>query len=254
MDEVSPSHPTAAMPSTPRFAVRILASLLVPLCLAAGCETAPNASGTSAAEAAYRRGDFAAAERLGREAEQSSRGLEREEAAYIAGLGAARLCDLDKAARNLQIAAASADTDLAARANASLGAVERARGEAGASQQAFRRASASPDPSIADRAERLAGGGAGGSGSASPSGPASGFVVQAGAFSNEQAARGRASALASTVRQAGFGEPRVVRIRAKDGKTLWAVQIGAFGDRRQAGAARDRLGHPEWAIESSGSR
>ena len=128
MDEVSPSHPTAAMPSTPRFAVRILASLLVPLCLAAGCETAPNASGTSAAEAAYRRGDFAAAERLGREAEQSSRGLEREEAAYIAGLGAARLGDLDKAARNLQIAAASADTDLAARANASLGAVERARG------------------------------------------------------------------------------------------------------------------------------
>ncbi len=238
MDEVSPSHPTAAMPSTPRFAVRVLASLLVPLCLAAGCGSAPKASGTSAAEAAYRRGDFAAAERLGREAEQSSHGLEREEAAYIAGLGAAKLGDLDKAARNLQIAAGSADTDLAALRQRVARRGRAARGEAGASQQAFRRATASPDPWIADRAERLAGSGSGARGAASPSGPASGFVVQAGAFSTEQAARGRASALGSTVRQAGFGEPRVVRILAKDGRSLWAVQIGAFVDRRQAGAAR----------------
>lgn len=244
------------MPAAHLLAIRvlILAILSAPLSAAIGCEAAPKATDANAAEAAYRRGDFATAERLGREGTQSERGLAREEAAYIAGLSAARRGDLEGATRDLQIAAASTDADLAARANASLGAVERARGEEFASRQAFRRASSSPDPLISDRAERLAGGSQGPSDAESPAGRPSGFVVQAGAFSTEQAARSRATALSATSRQAGLGEPRVVRIRARDGKSLWAVQIGAFGDRRQAGAARERLGHPEWAIEASGSR
>ena len=256
MDGVPTEDRVNAMPAAHLLAIRslILVLLWSSLCVAIGCESAPKATDTIDAESAYRRGDFVSAERLGREAMQSEQGLPREEAAYIAGLSAAKRGDLEAATRDLQIAAASSDADLAARANASLGAVERARGEDSASRQAFRRASTSPDPLIADRAERLAGDARGAGGAASTSGPSSGFVVQAGAFSTEQAARARASSLASTVRQAGFGDPRVVRIRSRDGKSLWAVQIGAFSDRRQAGAARDRLGHPEWAIEASGSR
>jgi tetratricopeptide (TPR) repeat protein len=244
------------MPTTFTVIVRLAFMIVASSLLAAGCASAPASTGASEAEAAYRRGDFAAAERLARQAEESGRGLEREEAAYIAGLSAAKLGDLDKASRELRIAAASSDADLAARANASLGSVEQARGEVSASRQSYRRAADSPDPEVADRADRLAGGGsdAGRAPSGASGGPTSGFVMQAGAFSSQDAARQRATALAETARRAGLGEPRVLPIRDRSGRTLWAVQIGAFPDRRQAGSMRDRLGHPEWAIEAVGSR
>ena len=235
------------------------ASLLFLFALAAlttGCASPPASTNTSAAEAAYRRGDFEAAERLAQQAERDSHGLAREEAAYLAGLSAAKQGDLDTASRNLRIAAASSDRDLAARANASLGSVEQARGEHAASLAAFREATASPDPWVADRADRLSGGGSATAATAisASSSPTSGFAVQAGAFSTQEAARQRAASLADTVRRAGLGEPRVVPIRDRRGRTLWAVQIGSFPDRRQAGSMRERLGHPEWAIEAIGSR
>lgn len=244
------------MRATPTVIGRLAFLLFASSVLAAGCASPPASTAATEAEAAYRRGDFAAAERLARPAEESGRGLEREEAAYIAGLSAAKLGDLERASRDLRIAAASSDQDLAARAHASLGSVERARGEEAASRQAYRQAVDSPDPSVADRAQRLSGGGSGtgGASATSPSGPSSGFVVQAGAFSTQDAARQRAASLADTARRAGLGEPRVVPIRDRNGRTLWAVQIGAFADRRQAGSMRERLGHPEWAIEAVGSR
>ncbi len=235
------------------------ASLLLVFALAAlttGCASPPASTDTSAAEAAYRRGDFEAAERLAQQAERDSHGLAREEAAYLAGLSAAKQGDLETASRSLRIAAASSDRDLAARANASLGSVEQARGEHAASLAAYRQAATSPDPSVADRADRLSGGGSATAATAisASSSPTSGFAVQAGAFSTQEAARQRAASLADTVRRAGLGEPRVVPIRDRRGRTLWAVQIGSFPDRRQAGSMRERLGHPEWAIEAIGSR
>ncbi|MGA0287145.1 MAG: hypothetical protein ACO3QA_08945 [Phycisphaerales bacterium] len=54
-------------------------------------------------------------------------------------------------------------------------------------------------------------------------------------------------------RSAGFGSASVRRISSRRG-TLWAVQIGRFTDRRQAGSARDRMGHPEWAVEAIEAR
>lgn len=241
----------ATSPSSRRLASPLLLFALA--ALTAGCASPPASTNTSAAEAAYRRGDFETAERLAEQAERESRGLAREEAAYLAGLSAAKQGDLETASRNLRIAAASADRDLATRANASLGSVEQARGEQAASRAAFRLAAASPDPWVAERADRLSGGGSA-TAAATATVPPSGFAVQAGAFSTQEAARKRAASLADTVRSAGLGEPRVVPIRDRNGRTLWAVQIGSFADRRQAGSMRDRLGHPEWAIEAIGSR
>jgi tetratricopeptide (TPR) repeat protein len=229
----------------------LLFALLGSAILFTACASPPPSTAASDAEAAYRRGDFETAERLAQQAERDSQGLAREEAAYLAGLSAAKQGDLETASRSLRIAAASSDRDLAARANASLGSVEQARGEQAASRAAFRQAAASPDPSVADRADRLSGGGSTASATASPT---SGFAVQAGAFSTQEAARQCAASLADTTRRAGLGEPRVVPIRDRNGRTLWAVQIGSFPDRRQAGSMRDRLGHPEWAIEAIGSR
>ena len=234
----------------------LLFALLGSAILFTACASPPPSTAASDAEAAYRRGDFETAERLAQQAERDSHGLAREEAAYLAGLSAAKQGDLETASRNLRIAAGSSDRDLAARANASLGSVEQARGEHAASLAAYRQAATSPDPSVADRADRLSGGGSATAATAisASSSPTSGFAVQAGAFSTQEAARQRAASLADTVRRAGLGEPRVVPIRDRRGRTLWAVQIGSFPDRRQAGSMRERLGHPEWAIEAIGSR
>lgn len=205
------------MPSTPTRRVPLVLACL-PLLLAAACAGSPDRGSPTLdrAEGAYRQGDFETASQLARSVEQDSYGLPREEAAYVRGLADARLGRVEDARRAFDIAARSNDRDLADRARRSRDAL------AGAS-------------SAADFAGSSGGG----------------FTVQAGAFAREATARSRASELDAAARRAGYGPASVRRIASRRG-TLWAVQIGRFPDRRQAGAARDRLGHPEWAVEAIG--
>lgn len=79
--------------------------------------------------------------------------------------------------------------------------------------------------------------------SASPVGSSTGgsaFALQAGAFQNETNARRRATEIAASARQAGLGEPRVVRTRDTSGREYWAVQVGSFATRQGAEQARTR--------------
>jgi len=76
--------------------------------------------------------------------------------------------------------------------------------------------------------------------SAPPSGSGS-FALQAGAFQNESNARRRAAEIATSARQAGLGEPRVVRTRDAGGREFWAVQVGQFTSRAGAEAAKARV-------------
>ncbi len=217
----------------------------------AACASPGSSKSLATAERSYRAGDFEVAASEALAVEAASRGEPRAEAAYLAGLALAREGKLDDSADALRRAAASGDPDLAARAQAALGSVERARGHEAASTAAYRVAARGPDDRIASRADRLSGGGSSSSRTATTD-LESGFTVQVGAFSTETAARKRAGEVASLARRAGFPSPQVRPITNARGRTLWAVQIGSYGDRRQAGAARERLGHPEWAVETLG--
>jgi len=249
--------------STGRAWLAIVLAALTPFVTTGCSSSAPKSSGLDQATSAYWRGDFKQARTLAETAERQSTGVKREEAAYLAGLASARMGDLDAAEAKLREAADSSDRDLASRASVSLGSVARAQGEDAKAAAAYRQAAVSPDRSIRSRATTLAGGGADlpSSGpSASPSSISSTsstssgtrFTIQAGAFGGESTARDRARELAPLARQAGLGAPQVRPIRAGDGRALWAVQIGEFPNRVAAGSARDRLGHPTWAIESVG--
>jgi len=209
------------MPMPPTF--RLLAAVCGVL-FAAACSSTPDRppSTLERAESAYRRGDYETASTLALSLERNSHGPAAREAAYVHGLAAARLGRSAEARRALESAAASGDPDLASRARRSLAALD-----------------GSPDADVGE------------AGGLAPRG--GGFTVQAGAYSRETAARSRAAELDALARGAGYGPASVRRISSHRG-TLWAVQIGRFGDRRQAGAARDRLGHPEWAVEALDGR
>lgn len=173
----------------------------------------------------YQSGRFEAAWVTAREVERSSSGLVREEAAYIGGLAAARSGRLRDAEASLRLAAASSDADLADRASRSLSVLRR-QGNA---------APGSPPPLSASAGDTRSGGG---------------FSVQAGAYASEANARRRADEISPLLRRQGLGEARVESVVASDGRRLWAVRIGRFANRLEAGGARSRLGHPEWSIES----
>jgi cell division septation protein DedD len=211
---------------------RTLAAALLALALSpglvGGCgEKAGQASPAALLQASreYQSGRFEAAWVTAREVERSSSGLVREEAAYIGGLAAARSGRLRDAEASLRLAAASSDADLANRASRSL-SVLRGAGNA---------ASSSPSPLSVSAGDARSGGG---------------FSVQAGAYASEANARRRAEEISPLLRRQGLGEARVEPVVASDGRSLWAVRIGRFANRLEAGGARSRLGHPEWSIES----
>jgi len=208
---------TFRLPRPRRLAARLVGAAT--LALATACASTPDRGSPTLdrAESAYRRGDFETASRLAASVENSSQGGISEEAAYVHGLAAARAGRRAEARRAFEIAAGSLDRDLADRARRSLAALDGTASSAPAS-------------------------------TAFGTGPV-GFTVQAGAYGTEAAARSRAAELDAAARRAGYGPASVRRIGSSRG-TLWAVQIGRFGDRLQAGRARDRLGHPEWAVEA----
>lgn len=78
------------------------------------------------------------------------------------------------------------------------------------------------------------------------------FALQAGAFQNEANARKRAAEVATSTRQAGLGEPRVVRTRDPGGRQFWAVQVGSFSTRQRAEEARQRVASLGLIITSAG--
>jgi tetratricopeptide (TPR) repeat protein len=176
------------------------------LLLLAGCESTPQAGGLDQALTEYHAGRYAMAHRRATEAIRSTAGEQRLQATYLAGLSAYRLGRLDDAERLLLTAARADDESTAANARAMLGLLRLDQGRAADAAELLRQAA--PGLSGPDAA---------------------------------QAARYAAAAS----RQAGAGgPPRAWVARAEDSEdtlcgeagpsTAYALQVGAFQDRRRA--------------------
>ena len=206
-------------------------AILAALAACGGASTT-GASRLAAAHSAYERGAFEEAQREAVAAERSSSGVAREEATYLAGLSAARLGRLSDAEASFRTAMTSTDRDLAERARRSLETLLRHAGR----EREIAALTANPRPATA-----------------SPPPPGrGGFTVQVGAYAVEANARRRAGEVRDLAIRRGLPAPEIVPIRSSDGRTLYAVRIGTYPDRRRAGEAREALGHPEWAVEMVG--
>lgn len=190
---------------------------------------------------------------------------EREQAAYVAGLSAYRLRDLDTAQQYLQVAALSDSASLSGDARATLGLVFSERGSyglaadnllaaaqrmtgqnkansyfyAGVAQQKHGRwpqarttlslaKSSSTDPGFRSRVDdqlRI-----------------TGYTLQLGAYTVESNANASAQRIAARAVELRLGAPRVVPAADPSGKRLYLAQVGQFSSWPTALMARDSLG------------
>ncbi len=255
------------------MAMRTMAGIVASLLLGA-CAASPSASPTTAPRAAgdrmapvyqaYAQGDYRQAHQLARSLAESGRGTTRDEAAYMAGLSAARLGQTRTAETYLRRAAQSRDTSLAADALGELGllyaaagryteaamvfeqAAPRLSGEAGA-QAYFHAASAqqklgrhsqaranfmlarghSRDAAFRARVDdELA---------------TTGFTLQIGFFTSADNARRAAQAVMPAM-TSRLGPPRLVPATDAQGRPGYLVQLGQFSSYASAMATRQSLG------------
>ncbi len=269
----------------------LLAFLLLPASACTTTSKAPETTGLSAVRMAaspelskaaedFREARYQSAFDQAKAVSRSSGSPIREQAAWIAGLSAYQMQNLDEAELQFMAAARSQDPRLvtdtkimmgdirvlqkrwsdAARcyrdAAQSLSGEERARvlSYAEVSDSYARGSSgataAAPPPSGSSASRPPAG--ASTAGASRPDDGPSSFSLQAGAFQNERNARRRATEIASSTRSAGLGEPRVVRTRDPGGREYWAVQVGTFSSRQSAESARTKVPSLELIVAAAG--
>lgn len=182
-------------------------------------------------------------------------GLEREEAAYVAGLSAMKMDRPVTARELLQEASASSNRQLAGTSGVTLGTLLLEDGEPFAAARAFDKASERLTGSDALKARRAAASAyksAGrndiaearlsGTPAPSPAGMGS-FTIQGGAFHDRDRATARAKELSTAARRTSLGTARVIPARVK-GKSGFLVQIGSYDTRSDAESVRRMLGIP----------
>ena len=248
-----------------RFSALLIISVSLGLL---GC--APdNTQGVADAIRDYDAGRYTAALSKADSARMSGSTLERNEAAYVGGLAAAKLNRTSQARQLLEKASSSSDRTISARANASLGTVLLDDGEPLSAAKAFDRAAAKLDGAEANHALYLAGVAYREAGHAeqarrrfaqsaknsdgtmasraSNAIDATGFAIQAGAYSDQSNARRCAEECSAAAAKIGLGPARIVAIR-RNGRLLYVVQVGSFSTRQDAEYARRRLGTVEGTI------
>jgi hypothetical protein len=245
----------------------LLGVLLTVCCVSlTGCASAEPARGISELNNQYNQGQYAQAYTLGTRLSRSNIALQRDSAAYIAGLSAQKLGRTSEAQRYLRQAATSRDQALAGDALASLGllhaemgrheyaarellaAAERLNGQdkanaylyAGISQQklgqwaqaktslVLARSASTNNAFTARVAEQL---------------QVNGYALQLGAFSETTNAQRAAQQVANQTAQLRLGAPRLVATTDRSGKALTAVQVGRFATFAAALQGRNRLGN-----------
>lgn len=236
----------------------ILLLLLSAAAAAAGCQTAPKA-GLSQAIADYEAQRFAAAHQGAVDSMRSATGIEREQAAYVAGLSAFQLGRMDEAELRLQAAVNSSDKRTAANAKVMLGQIRLSQGRHAEAATMFETAAPNLDGEdarqatrFATRSHQLAGNTAAASrlqaSSGSGGGTGSGFTLQVGAFQERQRADSAASAAGDLSRREGLGQVSVVPRIDSRGRLLYVVQLGHFMTRMAAEQARERIGKREYIV------
>lgn len=197
-------------------------------------------------------------------------GPDRQRAAYIAGLAAARLGQTSRARVHLLRASESIDDVVAGRAFVQLGSIElenhAPRRAAGFFESAARRlgepaqsrawlcaAEAFDEAKLASDARRClarASRSTVGSSAAVASSrlESTGFTIQFGSYSSRPNADRRAAAVSATARRTGLG---TVVVRHSGG--AWKVQAGTFPNRRTAGAALKSLNRTDAVVKQLGT-
>jgi len=245
--------------------------LIVPVVLLAGCEGAPSTTSLSDGVSNYEAHRYSLARSQARDVLKRSRGTQRDEAAYLAGLAAYQLGDTDDARAQLRIAARSSDQTTAGRAAAQLGLLEldadhplnaarhfqvaAEKLDGSESRQAAQHAAmayqlagdydtalqwmnagAKNGPTVvaAERSSRVHGG--------------SRYVLQAGAFQSRQRAEQVADELDALARRHRLGPVQIVADRNGRGHTLHLVQFGGFTTRAEAARTRSRIGKLEFIV------
>lgn len=237
--------------------------LLLPL---AGCESTPQAGTLNQALTEYEAGQYALAHRHAGEAMRSPGDQKREEAAYLAGLSAYRLGRLDDAERLLLTASRADERATAAKAKATLGLIRLDQDRPGEAAELFREAEPDLTGPDARQAARYADAACRTAGLAPPprtrtsshgpssspadvaASPISTFALQVGAFQDRLRAERAAAGAAPVAGSAGLGRVRIIPRTNGRGRQLYVVQLGRFGSRREASAARTRLDQPNYIV------
>lgn len=267
---------------------------LAPLIALASCSTAekgPESSSMSAVRMSaspelekaveeYRGALYQASFDRARAISRSSNPPLREQAAWVAGLSAYQMKNLDEAELQFMAAARSQDARLVTDTKIMIGDIRVLQNRWSDAARCYRDAAAALSGEERSRllghaascdshaSGRLAASGS--QGSASPSSPSTAsaasdastgtakppepttFALQAGAFQNEKNARRLASNIASSTRNAGLGEPRVVRTKDRGGREFWTVQVGTFASRQTAESARSKVPSLDLIVAAAG--
>lgn len=254
----------------------------------AGCETPPRAPEGSTPTAVkmapspelatavedYREARYQASFDRAKNLSRSSTPPLREQAAWIAGLSAYQMRQLDEAELQFMVSERSQDSMLVADSKVMIGDIRVLQNRWSDAAQCYRDAAAGMSgkerADVLDHADKAAARASGGAGSSvaqtasTPSGSAtsgrpspgvasaSAYSLQAGAFQSESNARRRANEIAGPARQAGLGEPRVIRTRDAGGREFWAVQVGSFANRESAESAKSRVSSLGFIVTSAG--
>ncbi len=238
---------------------------LIAISLVGGCTTSQNQPGMGGVYSAYQAGDFPIAYQRA-SALASSRGSVGREAAYMAGMSAYRMGQLDRAEHYLRFAAQETlDRKLTGDAQAGLGLVALRRGDFRAAEialltasenlQGEDRANASYFAAVAQQRQgktndaranltlaRSLTSDADLRRQIDDQLSVTGYTLQLGAFSSQANAQAMAQRVSGQINLARVGALRVVRALSADGQRLYLVQVGQYSNHASALEGRARLG------------
>jgi len=227
--------------------------------LIAGCGPQRSAS-LNQAMTAFNAHQYSSAHHHAVQAMRSSTGREREQAAYLAGLSAYQMRDLDEAELRLAAATRSGDARTAGSAKAMLGQVRLDQNRPGEAATLFDEAArqlTGHDAAEARRHAAIAHQRAGNTNAANQwaaSGEGSGggaggvFALQVGAFSERQRATQAANDASRLADSHGLGPVNVITSRDARGRPLFLVQFGSFSSRDSAARTRTQLGRLDYIV------
>ncbi|MGI9014904.1 MAG: SPOR domain-containing protein [Phycisphaerales bacterium] len=226
----------------------------------AGCEGPGAGSQLDGSIAAYDASQFDVARMGALDVMRSAASPQREEAAYLAGMSAYRLRDIDDAERLFMTAAKSSDATVKGRSTAMLGVIRIDQGRSPDAAHYFATAAAMlPDRDEVRRAQELARDGGAAMNAQSNSGrdtlqvapdtSEARYTIQVGVFTQKANAESAQRNAEATARQHGLGPVRIVtRADSRSNQTLYVVQFGSFASEATAQASRARIGRGDFIV------
>lgn len=207
------------------------------------------------AVSAYNAQQYTKAHHLAVSATRTAAGIEREQAAYLAGLSAYQLGNLDEAELRLTVATRSSDKQTAASAKAMLGQVRLDQNRPHEAAALFDQAAQQLAGNDAAQARRYAAiarnqplHASGLSGAGRGSVDSNLYAIQVGAFSQWQRANEAASRAERIANRLGLGPVDVISSTDAQGQPLYLVQFGRFASRDAAIQMRTQLGQMDYHI------